>query len=139
MASGRIDLNSNAAFLKDLSGFLHLICQILSRSIPKLFYQINMSHNIIHTRLSALAQKLIIIPINLINVFFIPLFTFIGIIKTPIHGLKDEEFEALDGMQPLGRVGEVKDIVDAVLYLADANFVTGVVLPVDGGVAAGGE
>lgn len=62
-----------------------------------------------------------------------------GIIKTPIHGLKDEEFEALNGMQPLGRVGEVKDIVDAVLYLADANFITGVVLPVDGGVAAGGE
>ena len=61
-----------------------------------------------------------------------------GIIKTPIHGLKDEEFEALNGMQPLGRVGEVKDIVDAVLYLADANFITGVVLPVDGGVAAGG-
>ena len=62
-----------------------------------------------------------------------------GIIKTPIHGLKDEEFEALNGMQPLGRVGEVKDIVDAVLYLADANFITGVVLPVDGGVAAGGK
>ncbi len=41
-------------------------------------------------------------------------------------------------MQPLGRVGEVKDIVDAVLYLTDADFVTGVVLPVDGGVAAGG-
>ncbi|MDA2917251.1 3-oxoacyl-ACP reductase, partial [Nitrospinae bacterium AH_259_B05_G02_I21] len=32
----------------------------------------------------------------------------------------------------------VKDIVDAVLYLADANFTTGVVLPVDGGGAAGG-
>ncbi len=40
-------------------------------------------------------------------------------------------------MQPLGRVGEVKDIVDAVLYLTDANFVTGVILPVDGGVTAG--
>ncbi len=38
----------------------------------------------------------------------------------------------------LGRVGEVKDIVDAVLYLADAKFVTGVILPVDGGVHAGG-
>ncbi len=62
-----------------------------------------------------------------------------GIIKTPIHGLKDEEFEKLNGMQPLGRVGEVKDIVDAVLYLADAQFVTGVVLPVDGGVSAGGQ
>ncbi len=43
-----------------------------------------------------------------------------------------------NGMQPLGRVGEVKDIVDAVRYLADATFVTGVVLPVDGGVHAGG-
>ena len=62
-----------------------------------------------------------------------------GIIKTPIHGRTDEQFEELNGMQPLGRVGEVKDIVDAVLYLADAAFVTGVVLPVDGGVAAGGE
>ena len=43
-----------------------------------------------------------------------------------------------NGMQPLGRVGEVQDIVDVVLYLADTQFVTGVVLPVDGGVSAGG-
>ena len=61
-----------------------------------------------------------------------------GIIKTPIHGRTDEQFEELNGMQPMGRVGEVKDIVDAVLYLADATFVTGVVLPVDGGIHAGG-
>ena len=62
-----------------------------------------------------------------------------GIIKTPIHGRTDEQFEELNGMQPLGRVGEVKDIVDAVLFLADATFVTGVILPVDGGIHAGGE
>lgn len=62
-----------------------------------------------------------------------------GIIRTPIHGRTDEQFEELDGMQPLGRIGEVKDIVDAVQYLASAAFVTGVVLPVDGGVAAGGK
>ena len=61
-----------------------------------------------------------------------------GIIKTPIHGRTDEQFEELNGMQPLGHVGEVKDIVDAVLYLGDAEFVTGVVLPVDGGIHAGG-
>ena len=42
-------------------------------------------------------------------------------------------------MQPLGRYGEVSDIADAVLYLADASWVTGVILPVDGGVAAGGD
>jgi NAD(P)-dependent dehydrogenase (short-subunit alcohol dehydrogenase family) len=41
-------------------------------------------------------------------------------------------------MQPLGRYGTPKDIADAVLYLANANWVTGVVLPVDGGVDAGG-
>ncbi len=60
-----------------------------------------------------------------------------GVIRTPIHGLVGDEFHQLDALQPLGRIGEVSDIVDAVLYLADANFVTGVVLPVDGGAAAG--
>ncbi len=62
-----------------------------------------------------------------------------GLIRTPIYGKSDEEFAELNGMQPLGRVGEVSDIVDAALYLAEAGFVTGVVLPVDGGIAAGGE
>lgn len=61
-----------------------------------------------------------------------------GIVKTPLWGRTDEQFAELNGMQPLGRVGEIKDIVDAVLYLADANWVTGVILPVDGGVSAGG-
>ncbi len=59
-----------------------------------------------------------------------------GIIKTPIHGRSDDQYDELNGMQPLGHVGEVSDIVDAVLYLADAGFVTGVVLPVDGGIHA---
>ncbi len=61
-----------------------------------------------------------------------------GIIRTPIHGKSDEELKALDGMQPLGHVGEVKDVAGAVLFLIDADFVTGVILPVDGGVHAGG-
>lgn len=60
-----------------------------------------------------------------------------GIIKTPIHGRTDEQFEELNGLQPLGRVGTVKDIVDAVLYLAESDFTTGVILPVDGGIVAG--
>ncbi len=63
-----------------------------------------------------------------------------GIVPTPLYGeLSDEQREALHAMQPLGRYGEVSDIADAVLYLADASWVTGVVLPVDGGVAAGGD
>ena len=42
-------------------------------------------------------------------------------------------------MQPLGRYGKPKDIAEAVLYLAGADWVTGVVLPVDGGIDAGGD
>jgi len=42
-------------------------------------------------------------------------------------------------MQPLGRYGKTKDIADAVLYLAKATWITGVILPVDGGVDAGGD
>ncbi len=63
-----------------------------------------------------------------------------GIVPTPLYGeLSDEQREALHAMQPLGRYGKVSDIADAVLYLADASWVTGVILPVDGGVAAGGD
>ena len=63
-----------------------------------------------------------------------------GIVPTPLYGeLNDEQHKALHAMQPLGRYGKVSDIADAVLYLADASWVTGVILPVDGGVAAGGD
>lgn len=63
-----------------------------------------------------------------------------GIVPTPLYGdLSDEQLESLNGMQPLGRYGTPQDIADAVLYLAGATWVTGVVLPVDGGVAAGGD
>lgn len=63
-----------------------------------------------------------------------------GIVPTPLYGeLNDEQHAALHAMQPLGRYGKVSDIADAVLYLADASWVTGVILPVDGGVTAGGD
>jgi NAD(P)-dependent dehydrogenase (short-subunit alcohol dehydrogenase family) len=63
-----------------------------------------------------------------------------GIVPTPLFGeLSDEQREALHGLQPLGRYGTPKDIADAVLYLANATWVTGVLLPVDGGVDAGGD
>ncbi len=63
-----------------------------------------------------------------------------GIVPTPLYGdLSDEQHTALHAMQPLGRYGKVSDIAEAVLYLADASWVTGVILPVDGGVAAGGD
>ena len=58
-----------------------------------------------------------------------------GIIKTPMHAA--ETYEGLGAMHPLGRMGEVADIVDAVLYLEQAAFVTGEILHVDGGQSAG--
>jgi NAD(P)-dependent dehydrogenase (short-subunit alcohol dehydrogenase family) len=58
-----------------------------------------------------------------------------GIIKTPMH--KAETHDFLAKLHPMGRMGEVSEIVDAVLYLDGASFVTGEILHVDGGQHAG--
>jgi NAD(P)-dependent dehydrogenase (short-subunit alcohol dehydrogenase family) len=58
-----------------------------------------------------------------------------GIIKTPMHG--EETHAALGALHPVGHMGEVEDIVGAVLYLDSAHFVTGEILHVDGGQSAG--
>jgi NAD(P)-dependent dehydrogenase (short-subunit alcohol dehydrogenase family) len=60
-----------------------------------------------------------------------------GTIKTPMHERDAAKLEALAKRHPLGRLGEVKDVVDAVLYLESASFVTGEILHVDGDEAAG--
>ncbi|MGY4925072.1 SDR family NAD(P)-dependent oxidoreductase [Streptomyces sp. 900105755] len=58
-----------------------------------------------------------------------------GTIRTPMHPAETHEF--LAALHPVGRMGEVGDIVDAVLYLETAPFVTGEILHVDGGMSAG--
>lgn len=58
-----------------------------------------------------------------------------GIIKTPMHS--PEAIESLGILQPTGKVGEISDIVDAVIYLDNAGFITGETLYVDGGAQAG--
>jgi NAD(P)-dependent dehydrogenase (short-subunit alcohol dehydrogenase family) len=58
-----------------------------------------------------------------------------GVVKTPMHG--PETYEFLAKLHPVGRMGEVRDIVEAVLYLESAAFVTGEILHVDGGQSAG--
>jgi len=58
-----------------------------------------------------------------------------GIIRTPMHPA--ETYQALAGLHPLGRLGEISDIVDAIIYLETAPFVTGEILHVDGGQSAG--
>jgi NAD(P)-dependent dehydrogenase (short-subunit alcohol dehydrogenase family) len=58
-----------------------------------------------------------------------------GVIKTPMHPV--ERHQALGALHPLGRMGEIADIVDGILYLESATFVTGETLHVDGGQSAG--
>lgn len=58
-----------------------------------------------------------------------------GVVDTPLH--KDDPKDFLKTLQPMGRIASVKDVVDAVLYLAHAGQVTGEVLHVDGGAHAG--
>lgn len=58
-----------------------------------------------------------------------------GIINTPMHPVENHQF--LKSLHPGGEMGTTQDIVDAVMYLADAKFTTGIVLPVDGGSSSG--
>jgi NAD(P)-dependent dehydrogenase (short-subunit alcohol dehydrogenase family) len=68
-----------------------------------------------------------------------------GVVATPIYGafMSPEEIRdvlpTFGGLHPLGRIATVADVVGAILFLASprAAFITGVVLPVDGGVTAG--
>ncbi len=58
-----------------------------------------------------------------------------GVIDTPMH--KPEEHAFLKQLHPIQRLGNTLEIVDAVMYLNSATFVTGEVLYVDGGAHAG--
>jgi NAD(P)-dependent dehydrogenase (short-subunit alcohol dehydrogenase family) len=58
-----------------------------------------------------------------------------GIIRTSMHPA--DTHETLAGLHPVGRMGEVGDIVDAITYLETAGFVTGEIVHVDGGQSAG--
>jgi len=58
-----------------------------------------------------------------------------GIIDTPMH--KPEAHGFLKQLHPIARLGTTQEIIDAVVYLNHAKFVTGEVLHVDGGAHAG--
>jgi len=59
----------------------------------------------------------------------------LGVIQTPAHS--QASYSGMAGLHPLGRLGQVSDVVDGVLYLERAPFVTGEILHIDGGQAAG--
>jgi len=59
-----------------------------------------------------------------------------GIIQTPVYPA--DSYEGLgDQLPPLGRVGQVRDVVDAILFLESSPYITGEILHVDGGQTAG--
>ena len=58
-----------------------------------------------------------------------------GVVDSPLH--KNDPKDLLKTLQPMGKIASIKDIADAVLYLARAEQVTGEVLHVDGGAHAG--
>jgi NAD(P)-dependent dehydrogenase (short-subunit alcohol dehydrogenase family) len=58
-----------------------------------------------------------------------------GIVDTPMH--KDDPKDFLRSLSPMGTITDVKEIADAVIYLAEAKNVTGEVLHVDGGAHVG--
>jgi NAD(P)-dependent dehydrogenase (short-subunit alcohol dehydrogenase family) len=58
-----------------------------------------------------------------------------GVVETPLH--ENDPKDTLMKLQPMGKIASVKDIVDAVLYLAEAGQVTGEIIHVDGGAHAG--
>ena len=60
----------------------------------------------------------------------------LGVIETPSHSASS--YEGLAELHPIGRIGRVSDVVEGVLYLERAAFVTGEILHIDGGQAAGG-
>jgi NAD(P)-dependent dehydrogenase (short-subunit alcohol dehydrogenase family) len=61
-----------------------------------------------------------------------------GIIETPMHPADSYTAAALgDLMPPIGRVGQISDVVDGILFLESASYITGEILHIDGGQIAG--
>ena len=66
-----------------------------------------------------------------------------AVVETPVYNtfLSPEQVKevlpSFNNFHPMGRIGQPNDVVEAILFLARAAWITGVILPVDGGVMAG--
>ena len=59
----------------------------------------------------------------------------LGVIKTREH--ETASYDGMAGLHPVGRLGDISDVAGGILYLEEATFVTGEILHIDGGQAAG--
>jgi NAD(P)-dependent dehydrogenase (short-subunit alcohol dehydrogenase family) len=59
-----------------------------------------------------------------------------GIIQTPVHPAESHDAPG-DRLPPLGRAGQVSDVVDGVLFLESSPYITGEIVHIEGGQAAG--
>jgi NAD(P)-dependent dehydrogenase (short-subunit alcohol dehydrogenase family) len=59
----------------------------------------------------------------------------LGVIRTQVD--EQGSYDSMGALHPLGRVGEIEDVVGGILYLESAPFVTGEILHIDGGQSAG--
>jgi NAD(P)-dependent dehydrogenase (short-subunit alcohol dehydrogenase family) len=58
-----------------------------------------------------------------------------GVVDTPLH--RDHSKDFLKTLSPMATISESQDVVEAVIYLTEARYVTGEVLHVDGGAHVG--
>ncbi len=132
----------------NLGGFFHITQRVLPTMVEQgsghiVQFSTSLVENADHTRPSALAsltkgglvaatRALAIeyasrqVRVNAVS---------LGVIRTPIHG--DESWDGVAELHPLNRIGSVDDVVEGVLYLERAAFVTGETLHIDGGEVAG--
>jgi NAD(P)-dependent dehydrogenase (short-subunit alcohol dehydrogenase family) len=59
----------------------------------------------------------------------------LGVIENPVYD--PASYDGLAQLHPLGRIGQISDVVEGILYLENASFVTGITLHIDGGQSAG--
>jgi NAD(P)-dependent dehydrogenase (short-subunit alcohol dehydrogenase family) len=132
----------------NLTGFFHITQRVIRQMVDQgSGHIVNISTSLVHhadsTRPSALASLtkggLVAVARSLaieyasrgVRVNTVSL----GVITTPMHD--PASYQGMAALHPLGRVGEVSDVVDGILYLEGATFVTGETLHIDGGQAAG--
>ena len=65
-----------------------------------------------------------------------------AVVDTPIHagrGMSREDVEGMGAMHPLGRIGQPKNVASLILFLLSdsSSWMTGAIIPIDGGMLAG--